>query len=276
MGLEDKLNAICGSNFMLDIYSILSENLLSGSGKFSVIYNFSRTLYNAVMPLGVYLLFIYFLASVVERCTADQFSWEQFFKLLIMLVMSKYIMENGFDILTKLFGAGQAIMSYVSRAGTISGGTIAIDAEAIVNSMRESTGFTGFLKAIGDVIIWVELLIPSLISWVIKISVHVICYSRMIEIYLRLMYAPVALSDFFANGLNGTGWRYLKGFLAVSLHGAMILGIGIIYSALFSTLAYTEGTDVMTFCIPVIAIGASCVMLMFRSQSLAKEIVGVA
>ncbi len=275
MSLESLLKDICGSNFMTDIIGILSENLLSGSGKYGAVYNFARGLYNAVMPLGVYLLFIYFLVALIDKCANDQFTWEQLWKLLAMLIVSKAIMEHGFDILTKLFGVGQSVLQTVANAGSIAEGDLQLDTATILDGMRESLGFKGLLKALGDVIIWIFLLIPWVISWIIRIAVNVICISRVIDIYLRVIYAPIALSDFFAHGTSGSGWRFLKGFLAVSLQGAMIFGIGIIYSALFSTLAYTEGTNIMTFLVPVLALSASCVMMMFRSLSLAKEIVGV-
>lgn len=274
MGIEKLLSDICGTNFMTDIMSVLSENLLSGGGKFSGVYAFARGLYNAVMPVGVYLLFIYFIVSLVNKVSSEQFTWEQLWRLLAMLVASKFIMEHGFDIMEKLFGVGQAIMQLVSNSGEITAQEVQLDTESVLESMRESLGFKGILKVLGDAIIWLSLLIPWLISWILRIAVNVICYSRLIEIYLRVIFAPLALSDFFANGLSGTGWRFLKGFFAVSLQGAMIYGIGIIYSALVANIAYTEGTNIFTFLIPVIAIAASCVMLMFRALPLAREIVG--
>ena len=83
------------------------------------------------------------------------------------------------------------------------------------------------------------------------------------------------MSDFFHSGLHGSGWRYLKSFLAVALQGALILVIGMIYSALFKGLILDQTDNLLLFLGKYIIIYASAVMLMFKSLPLSKELVGV-
>ena len=106
--------------------------------------------------------------------------------------------------------------------------------------------------------------------------VKIICYTRLIEIYIRAAFAPIAFSDFFHNGFQGGGWRFLKSFLAVCLQGAVILCIGAIFGALMPVI-FNLGGDTTFFSAMgrYFAILAAAVMLMFKSLSLTKEFVGV-
>jgi len=61
----------------------------------------------------------------------------------------------------------------------------------------------------------------------------------------------------------------------VALQGALILVVGMIYSALFKGLVLDQTDNLLVFLGKYIVIYASAVMLMFKSQSLSKELVGV-
>ena len=153
------------------------------------------------------------------------------------------------------------------------------NSKEIVEAFRESLGFDGaFTSFFGDLILWFYLLLPWVGQWIMKLCISVICYTRVVEIYFRATFAPIALADFFHSGLQGSGWRFLKSFLAVCLQGGTILVIAILFSAL-TAQHITNVDQVVKDLIPFIgvylAFGASAVMLMFKSLSLTKELVGV-
>ena len=78
------------------------------------------------------------------------------------------------------------------------------------------------------------------------------------------------------NGFQGSGWRFLKAFLAVCLQGAVILCIGAVFSALMPVIFNLGGeTTFFSAMGRYFAILAAAVMLMFKSLSLTKEFVGV-
>lgn len=272
--LESMFNDICGSNLFADIYETLSVNLFSGSGTFGTAYSVVHSIYNAVMTIGVMLLFIYFVLALVDKMSSDNFTWEQLWRQFALLLAGKYVMENGFRILETLFNIGMATAARISALGNPSVSEAMVDAATILAEFRDSLDCWDFLKV---PIMFGYLLVPWLLAWIMGLAVNIICYSRVIEIYARATLAPIALSDLFHSGLNGAGWRYLKSFLAVALQGALILIIGIIYSAVFQSLVLDSNTfsDILAFLGKYIVIYAAAVMLMFKSLSLSKELVGV-
>lgn len=276
--LESMLNQICGANLFSSIYETLSVNLFSSGGAFGTAYNVVHAIYNTIMSIGVMLLFVYFIVALVDKLSSDTFTWETLWRQFALLLAAKYIMENGFQLLEIIFNIGMATAAKVSALGDPSVSETAIDAAAVIDNFTAS--FTGIFSALGHLIMMLYLLIPWLLSWIMGLCVSIICYSRVIEIYVRATFAPIALSDFFHSGLHGSGWRYLKSFLAVALQGALILVIGMIYSALFKGLTLdTEASllpsKLLIFLGKFIILYASAVMLMFKSLPLAKELVGV-
>lgn len=195
------------------------------------------------MSIGVMLLFVYFIVALVDKLSSDTFTWETLWRQFALLLAAKYIMENGFQLLEIIFNIGMATAARVSALGDPSVSETAVDAAAIIDKFTGS--FTGFFAIIGELIMMLYLLIPWLLSWIMGLCVSIICYSRVIEIYVRATFAPIALSDFFHSGLHGSGWRYLKSFLAVALQGALILVIGMIYSALFNRTHLKNGNGII-------------------------------
>lgn len=272
--LESMLNDICGSDLVTSIYDTLSVNLFSSGGKYAAVLSVIRSLYNIALPIGVMLMFIYFMLALVDKLSSESFTWEHLWRQLALLLATKYLMEHAFELLELLFGVGMAILGKFSSVSGTSISAVAIDADTIISEFRNSLGVLGSIKWIGNIILFVYLLIPWMFRWVMGLCVTIICYSRVIEIYVRAAFAPIALSDFFHSGLQSGGWKYLKNFLAVSLQGAIILVIAIIYSGLFQTITVSYGGNIFGFIGAYLAFYASAVMLMFKSLSLAKDLVG--
>lgn len=273
--LENMLKDICGPNIFSSIYDTLSVNLFSSSGKFSIVLDAIRMLYNVIMPIGVFVMFIYFIVSLEDTLSSENFTWEQLWKKLAMLLVAKIVMEHGFELMELLFSIGMAIAAEVNNA--VMGGDIqelTFDANAMIDGFRAELGMTGLLKVLADIILFIYLLFPWLLSWLMQLAISLICYSRVIEIYVRAVMAPIALSDFYHGGLQSTGWRFLKSFFAVSLQGATILTISIIFSLMIQTITVAEASHPMVFIGSYLAFYGSAVMLMFKSLPLTKELVG--
>lgn len=269
--LEGMINYICGPNMFDSIYETLSVNLFSPGGKYAMVLSVIRIIYNTIMPIGVYLMFIYFLLALVDKMSSDTFTWEQLWRQLAILIGAKVLMENGFQLLETLFGVGMALLAKIN---TVAGTEIAeatIDASAMIQQFGDSIGIS--IPFLRDIVMIIFLLIPWVLAWVMKLLIAVICYSRVGEIYVKAAAAPLALSDFMHSGFQGNGWRYLKSFFASCIQGVIILVISMIFSALFQTITITEG-NLFAFLGAYLAFYAAAVVMMFKSLPLAKEIVG--
>jgi len=278
--LENMLVDICGLDLFDSIFETLSINLFSTSGDYSVaIKTVTKINQNVIQPVAVMLLFIYFMLAVVDKMSSENFTWEQLWRQMAMLLAAKFLIEHGFEILELLFEVGMSVASKVELAISAS---LLDDPDAMVtneNAKKLIEGFkdglklSGIMQVFESMILFIYLLIPWLFSWIMRLCVSIICYSRVIEIYARATFAPIALSDFFHSGMQGGGWRFLKNFLAVSLQGAMLLVIAAIFSALFKQLVVDE-QNLFAFIGTYLAFFASAIMLMFKSLSLTKEIIG--
>lgn len=272
--MESMVNDICGPDIFTSIYETLSVNLFSSGGKYSMVLSVARTAYNIIMPVGVYLMFIYFMIALVDKFSSDNFTWEQLWREFALLLGAKVLMENGFQLLELLFGIGLAILGEISGAGGTDIAASTVDAATMITEFRNSIGIVGNIPFIRDVIMTIFLLLPWALSWLMRVLIAVICYSRVGEIYIKAAYTPIALSDFMHSGFQGTGWKHLKSFFASCIQGAIIFLIAVIFSALFQTITIDSGWNIFKFLGAYLAFYASAVMLMFKSLPLAKEIVG--
>ena len=271
------LQDICGGDLFSAIIEVFDDNLLSSGGPMGPAYDAVVTTYNKVIaPFAVMLVFIYFMIAVVEKLSSEDFSWEQLWKQMAMLLVSKILIEHGLEILQMLFGLGASLVDGFVYAAP----EVEPDRKRLLLlclAFKEGLGLTGILSALGDLLLFIIIWVPWLLSWLMRLCVYIVCYSRMIELYVRVAFAPIALSDFFHSGIHSNGWRYLKDFFALCLQGFLILVIAVVYAKLFSGLisGMENIVDLITYLGRFVAYYASAIMLLFKTRGIAKEIVGV-
>ena len=275
--IKGMVNDLCGKDLFKGIMDTLETNLFSSKGDYSAAVNLVEDLYfSVIQPIAIMLMIIYFLLALVDKMTSENFTWEQMGKQMCMFLASFYLINHGFEILELLFQLGLSLTKQVNALvdGSLDPKDGASRVESVINTFKATINVPNFLK---DICLFVYLLIPWALSWIMGLVVKIICYTRVIEIYARAAFAPIALSDFFHSGFQGAGWRFLKSFLAVCLQGALILVINAIYSALFDVVAGSVDTKLSLFAFlgVYLAIMASACMLMFKSLSLSKELLGV-
>ena len=283
---EGMLSDICGSDLFNSVSKTLKYDLFSASRFEDAVDIVVAISEHVIVPIATMMICVYFIINIMEKMSNENFTWEQLGRLLAMLLVGVFMIENSFEILTKLYDIGIELVDLtVKKLGTGSESNadvnVALDA---YKQMKE--GKSGIMKALWDILMMFVLLFPWLVSWIMRLVVKVICYSRMIEVLLRAAFSPLALSDFFQNGIQGAGWRWLKNFFAVCLQGVVIMSISLLYSALLGGIIESEllaaGQDggklwdfgLFNYCGVYLALMASAVMLMFRSLSLSKEILG--
>lgn len=266
--LKTMINDICGPDLINSVFDSLSMDLFQGTAALEAV----KALHEAIKPVALMIMFIYFMVALVDILSSENFTWEQLWRKLALLLAAKLLIDYGFDIIENLFDLGRAVF------GDLYGQyeefhAPAVEVDKMIKTWQE--GWGGWMpEFFMKIIFFMILFFPWLLSWLMQIVVAVICYSRIIEIYARATFAPIAISDFFHSGIQGTGWRFLKSFLAVSLQGAMILVIAIIYAKLFEEMSFAE-TNIFKFVGKYLAFYASAVMLMLKSLPLTKEIIGV-
>ena len=276
---------VFGGGQFSGVYRVLSEILLGAGSKYTEATSLVKTIYtNVMVPFAMALLVIYFVCSMIEKSTNEQFTYEQMFLLCAKMVVTVFLIDQGYEIMLKLQEVGLAFLSSFKNEATALGLSLSGGGEEYIENnsqltmlYRKYTGesypddpdFWGVLTHLFPGII--TLFIIWMLSFVVKICVYVVTFMRILEIFVRTMFAPVALSDMFYNGLNSTGFRFLKSYLAVSLQVVMIYGCIILYTVMLGDLAAFSGD---AFLVKYLGLMAATVGLLFKSQSLIKEIVG--
>ena len=235
-----------------------------------------RVYENAMVPIALGLMIIWFLVSFMEKASNEQVTLEQLLMLFVKLIAAKYLIDHGLEIFAKLWGLGISVIDTVGNAFTNGGAGLFGDAEreALWKSITGVEWGTK-LKLLPALGLMCQLLIPWLASLIMTACVYFIAYSRLIEMLLRVLATPIAVSDFITEGLHGAGWRYLKNFLAICLQGMIIVAICNLYPLIMSAVLSDQGAfwDVT---LKFLAFSFSAIALMFKSLSLSKELVGTA
>ncbi len=279
--LEGMVNDIIGVDMFDGIYETLNVNLFSPDSSqniFSHAFDIVHEIYEVgVQPVAVMLLFIYFMLAVIDKLSSENFTWEQLWRQMAMLLGAKFLIDHGFDIMQILFNIGVNFAYSVDQSGAAEAIDTGMTAAEMLEQFQTSLGLDkGIVKILAPIIMFMYLLIPWIFSFILGMAVKIVCYTRVVEIYLRAAFAPIALSDFFHSGFQGTGWRFLKTFFACCLQGAFILAIAVIYSVLVNSMFEHFG-DGLSFWESIgifLSVGCASIMLMFKSLSLAKEMLG--
>lgn len=285
--IKDMFLEIFAGDIFLGIEDVLGKSLFSGD--YEPAGDFVQNVYtNFMVPVALSLLIIYFCISIMEKTTNEQFTYEQLFLLLAKLVIGIFVIDKGYEILTELYNAGIDIFNKF----------IAFAADPDYGIKPGSSQFEKHLPALWEALTGVDwndgkelgfidniktllggglaILLAYGITLIVKGIVYVVAFLRIFEIYVRMMFAPIAFADFFYNGLNSAGFRFLKNFLAVSLQITVIYGSLLMYSVLAGVLVVPEGGDVSETAFLFMYIGLTCaaIGIIMKSQSLIKEFIG--
>lgn len=227
---------------------------------------------NVMVPIALGLMVIWFLVAFMEKSASEQVTFEQLFMLFVKLIASKFLIDHGLDIFAQLWGLGISLIDDVG--GVFKTGEIAtVDYKALwedISGVKWDKKI-GLLPGIG---LLCQLLIPWLASKIMIAVTQFICYSRIIEMFLRMMAAPIALSDFMTEGLHGAGWRYLKTFLAICLQGMILVAIAQLYPLVMNAVL-KDCVGFWETLLRYIAFSFAAIALMFKSLTISKELVGV-
>lgn len=281
--MKDMFLDVFGGGAFKGIYDLLNIALLGGS-KYDKASDLVENVYDDLMvPIALALMMIFFVCTLIEKSTNEQFTYEQMFLLFAKLVVCVFLIDKGFDLMVEFQKVGLSFLKdfkgYTDELGMNGGGLNVEDDPDLRKLYKEYTGVTwpdepGFFDAIKNLVTGrtLTLVLAWGFTFVVKVVVYLIVFMRILEIFIRSMFAPIALSDVFYNGLNSTGFRFLKCYLAVSLQLVVIYGCVVIYGVLVADIAEEAGRTVFLF--KYLGLTGATVGILIKSQSLIKEFLG--
>lgn len=265
--IRESLEEIVGDGFLSDIKTYVLE---STGGTFQGVWETATTIYNAVAPIGLILLVVYFLIDLMEGVTAEQINIEMLIKKFIKLVVGEILISNGMTLIQGFVDFGNGLANLVSYTYA------SFSSQDIIDTMMAGMSDYGFFEAI---MFRAQLLIPSAAAWVIGIVVKVVCFSRVLELAARAMLSPIAVADIFSGGTRSSGFRYMKKILALCIQGVVLLAIAIgvssIEAGVLGSMSPTSVSDGWGFILTTLAVNFTAISMMFKSLSIANDVAGV-
>ena len=89
-------------------------------------------------------------------------------------------------------------------------------------------------------------LIPWLISMIGEIILQIVLISRILEIGVMTVFAPIAISDVYREGTSSTGVQYMKKMLALGMQVAVIIIINVATQAIISEIMGSGAGQALT------------------------------
>ena len=129
------------------------------------------------------------------------------------------------------------------------------------------TVFSALLK-VGYIIV---AFIPYSILWVLSFIVKAMMWVRIIELVVRILFAPIGLADFAKGGTHSNGIRYFKKLMAVALQGVCMFAVMIVFKNICGVLLESG----LGGYFGMIVLGFAMVGTLKKTGDIANEILGV-
>lgn len=229
-----------------------------------------KKMYNIVFGYGLALSLVFFILYLTREASEGRWNIDIFVKACIMLVVSAWIMAHGFDLICNFIDLGTAMGRSIMNSEASKEVPTAIVDQGFVDRLNSANG--KLWGTIANVSGWFQLIFPWVLNNILLLYIQVQVYMRMIELFIRAFFAPLALGDMYSGGPNPTGMRYLRSFLACALQGVIIIGTLYVYRMVGSGISSTDGFFGFAGNLAILAAAAGFIG---KSSSFAKEICGV-
>jgi hypothetical protein len=233
------------------------------------IFNMIRNLSDSVMiPIaGLILAFVMTLELIqliVDRNNMNDVDTWLFFRWAFKSATAVLIVTNTWNIVMGVFDLSQTI---VNRASGVIVGNTAINFDSLIPDLEAQLEAMEIGPLLG---LWFQSLFVGICTWALSVCIFIICYGRMIEIYLVASVAPIPMATMMGKEWGGMGQNYLRSLLALGFQAFLIMVCVGIYAVLVQNIAVTgDITSAIWTCMGYTVL--LCFSL-FKTGSLAKSV----
>lgn len=233
------------------------------------IFNMIRNLSDSVMvPIaGLILAFVMTLELIqliVDRNNMNDVDTWMFFRWAFKSAAAVLIVTNTWNIVMGVFDLSQTI---VNRASGVIVGNTAINFDSLIPDLEARLEAMDIGPLLG---LWFQSLFVGICTWALSVCIFIICYGRMIEIYLVASVAPIPMATMMGKEWGGMGQNYIRSLLALGFQAFLIMVCVGIYAVLVQNIAVTgDITAAIWTCMGYTVL--LCFSL-FKTGSLAKSV----
>lgn len=235
------------------------------SGIFNMIENLSETV---ILPIaGVILAFVMTLELVqiiMDKNNFNDIETAVFFRWIFKTACAILIVTNTWNIVMGVFDVAQQVVGQAS--GVIIGDT-SIDLASVLPDLEARLTEMDIGPLFG---LWFQSLFVGITMWALTICIFLICYGRMIEIYLVTSIAPIPMATMLGKEWGGMGQNYLRSLLALGFQAFLIIVCVAIYAVLVQNIATEE--DIIMAIWSCVGYTVLLCFTLFKTGSLAKAV----
>ena len=235
------------------------------SGIFNMIENLSETV---ILPIaGVILAFVMTLELVqiiMDKNNFNDIETAVFFRWIFKTACAILIVTNTWNIVMGVFDVAQQVVGQAS--GVIIGDT-SIDLASVLPDLEARLTEMDIGPLFG---LWFQSLFVGITMWALTICIFLICYGRMIEIYLVTSIAPIPMATMLGKEWGGMGQNYLRSLLALGFQAFLIIVCVAIYAVLVQNIAVD--TDISAAIWTCMGYTVLLCFTLFKTGSLAKSL----
>lgn len=199
---------------------------------------------NTILTIGVVLMLFYFFTDLTEKAAMNQLSTLQLGKSFCAALGTIFIMFHSKNIFIFLMNMVESLndsLTIVARGHMIVSNILTNDITQLLLSRCVAEHFS----------VWAILgytltaLLLMLVSLAVRIYILYFATTRVLQMFIYYMFAPIGLADIFENGPGGTintrssGFKYLKTIIALMMQIMVITVICQVYPNI--TIAVNAG-----------------------------------
>lgn len=234
---------------------------------FASLWAQAKVYYNSLKGFGILLAVIYSLVETLAHISKTNLTGEYFAKELMKLTIAIIVILNGFEIVTGVVDIASTVFNTIGATAASS----TLNAEnCIYHLFGNSNPFEAIVGDFLAVCQLLSLLIPWVILAIVQATISILCWGRILELIVRVIFAPIGIADLFVHGTRSNGLRYLKQMLVCAIQGAVILGMIYSYAIIIGSISPGEGQWTIT-----VVLGIVLLMSASGAKNIASDICGV-
>lgn len=258
-GMVDSVNAKVG-----DIATQVGQTPQGWNGS---IYGMIQNLSNSViLPIaGVILALVMtmeFIRIIMDKNNMHDVDTWSILMWVFKTACAILIVSNTWNIVMAVFDVSQSVVN--SAAGIIQGST---DITLTMDELEATLMGMELSSLIG---LWFQSMIVGVTMHVLSILITLICFGRMIEIYLVTSVAPIPMATMMNHEWGQMGQNYLRSLFALAFQGFLIIVCVAIYAVLVQNMVVDN--DISMAIWTVLGYTVLLCFTLFKTSSLARSI----
>ena len=233
------------------------------SGMLSLIQNLSN---NVILPIaGIILALVMtmeFIRIIMDKNNMHDFDTWSILMWVFKTACAILIVSNTWNIVMAVFDVSQTVVN--NAAGMIVGNT---DIELVTEGLEETLMAMELSSLIG---LWFQSMIVGVTMHILSIIIMLICFGRMIEIYLVTSVAPIPMATMMNHEWSQMGQNYLRSLFALAFQGFLIIVCVAIYAVLVQNMVVES--DISMAIWTVMGYTVLLCFTLFKTSSLAKSV----